>query len=249
MQFQEIDMQGKIHVERLSTMPTWASGDEGRIIYAEDVEKMYFGGAAAWQVFAYTPKTRDESSGTDSSKASLYDSGSGYSTYLESQPEGELQWYKGDLNPWTNNTWDLGSASYRWAYVYATVLSGEATEATYADLAEKYSAPQDYPTGTIVEVSDSETYEMCAAGRYSEKVSGVISATPGYLMNAQNEGVTVGLVGRVPIRIIGPVKKRDYIIPAGDGLGQAGEKLYKMAIALESNDNPEEKLVECLLKV
>jgi hypothetical protein len=247
MQFQEIDMQGKFHIERLSTMPNWTSGDEGRIIWAEDAEQMYFGGSNTFHVFAHTPKYNDELETNNAAPANLLDGN--YSTYVEARPVGELTWYEGDFIPWENNTWNLGTNVLRWNYVYANILSGEATEATYADLAEKYTAPQDYPTGTIVEVSDSETYEMCAAVRFSEKVSGVVSKEPGYLMNAQGEGINVGLVGRVPIRVIGPVKKRDWIIPAGDGLGQAGEKLYKMAIALESNNDPSEKMIECLLKV
>ncbi len=236
MQFQEVDMQGKFHVERVATTPTWTSADEGRFIYVEDIARCAFGSGSQWKIFAFDITTETE----------YYPNLDGYN---RKQPVATQVFQESDFSPWTNNSYDLGDPSYKWRYVYAYTLSGEATEATYADLAEKYTAPQDYPTGTIVEVSDSQTYEMGAARPFSEKVSGVISATPGYLMNAQNEGVTVGLVGRVPIRIIGPVKKRDWIISAGDGLGKTGEKLYKIAVALESNDNPDEKLVECLLKV
>jgi len=46
--FYNIDMRGKFLMERLATTPAWQSGDEGRIIYAEDTEDMKFGQSADW---------------------------------------------------------------------------------------------------------------------------------------------------------------------------------------------------------
>ena len=68
-------------------------------------------------------------------------------------------------------------------------------------------------------------------------------------MNNKAKGQSIGLVGRVPIRIIGPIQQRDFVQAAGNGLGEAGTKEFKIAIALESNNKPSEKLVECLLKL
>ena len=46
--FYGIDMRGKYLMERLSTTPAWQSGDEGRLIYAEDSQEMKFGNSIDW---------------------------------------------------------------------------------------------------------------------------------------------------------------------------------------------------------
>ena len=43
MDFFKIDSKGPIFVERISTLSGWISSDEGRIVYAEDVNKYYIG--------------------------------------------------------------------------------------------------------------------------------------------------------------------------------------------------------------
>ena len=48
IKFYGIDAQGKIHIQRLSTLPAWAGTDEGRLLYAEDVDKFYYGDDAEW---------------------------------------------------------------------------------------------------------------------------------------------------------------------------------------------------------
>lgn len=89
---------------------------------------------------------------------------------------------------------------------------GTATAARYADLAEMYLADQDYPVGTVVKVGgDKEVTEYTAIDYI--RALGTISDKPAYLMNKDLEGgVPVALKGRVPVRVIGPVKK-------GQGLG------------------------------
>jgi len=41
-------MQGSFIGQRLSTLPAWAASDEGRMVYAEDVDKYYYGDNAEW---------------------------------------------------------------------------------------------------------------------------------------------------------------------------------------------------------
>lgn len=48
MDFHEILMKGKYWMQKLSTKPTWATGDEGRLIYVEDTESIYVGHSADW---------------------------------------------------------------------------------------------------------------------------------------------------------------------------------------------------------
>jgi hypothetical protein len=125
---------------------------------------------------------------------------------------------------------------------------GVATQAEYADLAEKYTTESDLPVGTVVEVCEHEDHEMDLATP-TGIVAGVISDKPAYLMNASSEGQAVALKGRVPVRIHGPVKKGEAVYVYQNGLASASGEGDIVGVALESNSGEEEKLVECYLKV
>lgn len=45
------DFIGPVIVEIVSTLPAWTSDDEGRLIYAEDTNKMYYGDNTQWVDF------------------------------------------------------------------------------------------------------------------------------------------------------------------------------------------------------
>lgn len=130
----------------------------------------------------------------------------------------------------------------------ANVFNGTATKARYADLAEKYTTDKDYPVGTIVKICDHEDHEACVCG-LNDFAIGVISEKPAYLMNSDAEGQAIALVGRVPVRIIGEVKKGQKIYTWNDGLASTIKTDCLVGIALETNKNDNEKLVECILKV
>jgi hypothetical protein len=44
MEFHEIEMVGKFWMQRLPTLISWTSADEGRLIYIEDTNSVYYGG-------------------------------------------------------------------------------------------------------------------------------------------------------------------------------------------------------------
>jgi hypothetical protein len=70
------------------------------------------------------------------------------------------------------------------------------------------------------------------------------------MMNSGAEGQYIGLKGRLPVRIIGAVKKGDPVYVDDNGCASTainGGSL--VGIALETNDSIDEKLVECVLKV
>jgi len=48
MKFHEIENIGSFKVEKLSTLPSWTSDDEGRIIYIEADDKLYYANASEW---------------------------------------------------------------------------------------------------------------------------------------------------------------------------------------------------------
>ena len=132
----------------------------------------------------------------------------------------------------------------------ANLFEGTATSAQYADLAEKYTTAETYPVGTAMAVApDTHSAEVRPA-KSSDHAIGVISEKPAYLMNSElKNGQAVALKGRVPVRIKEPVSKGQAIYAFENGVCTTTATRALVGIALESNTNPEEKLVECVLKV
>lgn len=131
----------------------------------------------------------------------------------------------------------------------ATLFQGTATAARYADLAEKYTTAQIYPVGTAVCVCDHPDHEMEAYIEGST-VLGVVSDKPAFLMNSEADGQAIALVGRVPVRIVGPVTKGQRVYAWENGVCTAQYVTDSLVgMALESNVADDEKLVECILKL
>lgn len=129
----------------------------------------------------------------------------------------------------------------------AVLFQGTATQARYADLAEKYSTEKDWPVGTTMAVCLHENYETCPAN--SDDIAiGVISANPAYLMNSEAVGQAIALKGRVPVRVVGPIKKGQAVYVWENGVCSSTATLSMVGVALESNLSEGEKLVECVLK-
>ena len=90
---------------------------------------------------------------------------------------------------------------------------GTATTAQYADLAEMYSSDADYEPGTVVKIGgEAEVTQTTTA--FCGDVFGIVSTDPAYLMNSDLTGtrVAVALEGRVPCKVIGPVKKGQRLL-------------------------------------
>jgi hypothetical protein len=124
----------------------------------------------------------------------------------------------------SNQTASVRTAASAFSYDAATnVLNVTTVQAQYADLAEQFTADAVYEPGTVVVFDGTE--EVTIATRVADtKVAGVISAQPSYLMNAYiitKHTATVALQGRVPVKIIGPVRKGDLLVSAANGHAQA----------------------------
>jgi len=132
----------------------------------------------------------------------------------------------------------------------ANYFVGISTQAQYADLAEKYTTVEELPVGTAVSICTHPDHEADAASGLDICI-GVVSNSPAYLMNAESKGQIIGLKGRVPVRIIGVVEKGNAVYVGENGICQASIATERniVGIALESNTNEGEKLVECVLKV
>jgi len=105
----------------------------------------------------------------------------------------------------------------------ATIFSGVATTARYADLAEMYCADRSYEPGTVLSFGgDQEVTISPTAG--DARVAGVVSTNPAHLMNSTLDcahAVAVALTGRVPTQVTGTVRKGDMMISALGGYAQA----------------------------
>ena len=122
------------------------------------------------------------------------------------------------INAGGNAVGNIGSSS-----TYFNRLFAQATTALYADLAEIYSADAEYSPGTVVSFGGTqEVTKSVVEG--DNRVAGVISENPSYLMNSGLEAeyrAAVALTGRVPTLVIGPVRKGDMMISAGNGWARA----------------------------
>ena len=88
------------------------------------------------------------------------------------------------------------------------------------------------------------------AAKSSDMAIGVISDKPAYLMNSELEnGQAIALAGRVPVRVREPVSKGQPVYAYDDGVATTTATRALVGIALETNTDPSEKLVECILKV
>ena len=116
--------------------------------------------------------------------------------------------------PDTDNTYDIGTATLRYANVYATFFRGTATEAYYADLAENYLGDADYEPGTVL-VFGGDAEVTVSSQRDDHRIAGVVTTNPAHLMNGHLKGnhvVGVALTGRVPCKVIGKVAKGDMLV-------------------------------------
>jgi hypothetical protein len=128
----------------------------------------------------------------------------------------------GTILPQSNVTANIGSPT-----LWFNTFHGVSVQAQYADLAERFETDQPYDPGTVVALGGvkeitSEQQEL------SEDVFGVISTKAAYLMNGAAGGndthPPVAVNGRVPVKVIGKIRKGDRLVSAGNGLARAGTK-------------------------
>ena len=135
-----------------------------------------------------------------------------------------------NLKPLVDLSMPLGAAANRWSAIYATELSAgdyssEGTltgqwslgtnstlQSTYADLAEFYEGDQEYAPGTVLVFGGAKEVTTTTIVN-DTRVAGVVTTNPAYVMNKEQQGIKtcIALVGRVPVNVIGAVKKGDIL--------------------------------------
>jgi hypothetical protein len=122
-------------------------------------------------------------------------------------------------------------------------------QATFADLAEYYTADQEYAPGTVLIFGGvAETTTTTTFG--DTRLAGVVSTDPGFKMNGELQGtrVCLALQGRVPCKVVGKVKKGDMLTTAGI-VGHAAKAIDPkvgtiIGKALEDKDYTEAGVIE-----
>lgn len=178
------------------------------------------------------------------------------SAFNEASLEGVYLKRNATSTPTQNNTFNLGSSSYKWANIYATNFQGTATTALYADLAEKYKCAEEVEIGDVISMYDGdENYDVQKSqGLNDYKVIGVVSESPAFLMSKETDGPCVGLVGKLPVKVVGTCKKGDALVPSeikgvAKALGASPISLVRiLGYALEKKDSEDITLVNAIIK-
>jgi hypothetical protein len=158
----------------------------------------------------------------------------------------------GITNLGANAVGNIGSSSSYFNTVFAT-----ATTALYADVAERFAADVEMLPGTVVELGGIAEITNCIE-ELSENVFGVISTRAAYLMNsgAGNDSThpPIAMTGRVPVRVVGAIRKGDRLVAAGNGLARAaaaGEATAFNVIgrALVAKSDTNEGVIEAIVTI
>jgi hypothetical protein len=151
----------------------------------------------------------------------------------------------------------VGTSGSAFTAMYATTFYGKSTSAQYADLAERYEADAEYKPGTVVRIGGIKEVTL-ETNDASEEVFGVVSTNPAHLMNdAAGSNAThppIALTGKVPVRVVGEVRKGQRLVSAGNGCARAahaGEATSFNVIgrALADKLTTEEGLIEATVRV
>jgi hypothetical protein len=152
----------------------------------------------------------------------------------------------------SNAVGNIGSSTNYFNQVFAT-----ATTALYADVAERFAADDLLEPGTVVELGGSAEITRSQQD-LSENVFGVISTRPAYTMNGgAGEDEThpkVAMTGRVPVKVVGYIRKGDRLVSAGSGIAraaQAGEATAFNVIgrSLVDKHTPEQGTIEAIVTI
>jgi hypothetical protein len=138
------------------------------------------------------------------------------------------------VNTTANGVGNIGSSGNSFNVVFA-----RATSAQYADLAEMYAADAHYPAGTVV-IFGGEQEVTVSNIPDDQRIAGVVSTNPSYLMNSMQQGdnvIPVALTGRVPCLVTGEVCKGDLMVAAGNGHACANNQAQTGSIIGKALEN------------
>jgi hypothetical protein len=152
----------------------------------------------------------------------------------------------------TNTVGNIGSSGNYFNRVFAT-----ATTALYADVAERFAADELLEPGTVVELGGVKEITR-AQSELSDQVFGVISTNPAFTMNGgageDDTHPAVAMTGRVPVKVVGCVRKGDRLVSAGEGVARAAQPGEATAFnvigrSLVDKPTPESGTIEAIVTI
>lgn len=148
---------------------------------------------------------------------------------------------------------NVGDVTFTGTVRFNNVIQGTANKANWADLAEYYVADAKYPEGTLIRFGGDKEITIATE---ETKVNSVVTSKPAYVMNCdienQENATAIALIGRVPVRVVGKVKKFDELtISEIPGVATVSTNAYDKIIgrALEDKTDYEEGLVMCSVNI
>lgn len=261
MKFYKIDCQDKIIIQRRNGL--MSSTDEGRVYFNQPAGQMMIDDGIANGI-VWDSRHDGAGSGLDADvldgeEGAFYQNAGNLNAGII--PEARLFNISPtmglDINQnitiTTDNAYSMGDPTHRFTEVHSISFEGQAVTAEWGDLAEKYICKGNCEAGTVMCVctDDEADVEECEQD-LSPICVGVISEKPGFGMAGNLEdGKYVGLVGKLPVRVRGPVYKGDFLVSTYNGCARAGhtnELPYKIGISLEEDLSDGEKLIKCIIK-
>ena len=138
-----------------------------------------------------------------------------------------------------------------------TLSAGSRMQATYADLAERFAADEEYAPGTVVQLGGDK--EITAVQyELSDDIFGVISDTAAYLMNSgagdDKTHPPVAVSGRVQVKVTGKISKGQRLVSAGVGIARGANPGEASAFntigrALEDKTTDDAGFVEAIVTI
>lgn len=192
-----------------------------------------------------------------STKAIGITGSTGAVTFTGNATFGATSIFSARLLPSVNNTIELGSSTARFSNVWGTTFRGTAITASYADLAERFEADRAYPAGTVVSLGGDKEI-TAAVDDLCDNVFGVISTAAAFLMNGEagtdQTHPPVAVNGRVPVRVLGQIRKGDRLVAAGRGIARAADKTELTAFnvigrSLEDKYSDDEGTIEAIVRL
>ncbi|NDB57558.1 hypothetical protein EB001_03835 [bacterium] len=158
-----------------------------------------------------------------------------------------------DSGPSAISSQESSLVDIRCRIIYAT-----ATSAQYADIAERFAADAVMTPGAVVMFGGAQEITETAE-ELSDKVFGVVSTQPAYMMNSgagnNDSHPFVAMTGRTPVRVTGIVNKGDRLVSSSvKGTARAartGESINPFHVigrALESKSDAGIGLVNCFVQ-
>ncbi len=141
--------------------------------------------------------------------------------------------------------------------IRANVVHALSTSAQYADLAERYETDMSLQVGEVVILGGEKEITRCD-DEISDKVFGVVSESPAFLMNAEAGGndthPMIALKGRVKVKVKGTGQAGDRLVSAGNGEAKVADldvcnHFNVLGRLINAKYNEETALTECVIGV